>query len=225
MVSEVFGPTVQGEGPSAGRRCGFIRLGLCNLDCSWCDTPYTWDWTRFDRHTEIARVEIVDLLAKIAEMGVDRVVVTGGEPMVQRVGLGRLLTALVDVGYTVEVETNGTLDPGDLLPLAHWNVSPKLAHSGVESHRAIRPDTLRMYSAADSAAFKFVCRNVADLEEVDMIASAAGIPNKRVWIMPEGRDVETIRGHLRAVTEQAVSMGYNVTSRLHVEVWGDDRGH
>ena len=40
-VSEVFGPTLQGEGPHAGRPCHFIRLGGCNLSCSWCDTPYS----------------------------------------------------------------------------------------------------------------------------------------------------------------------------------------
>ena len=47
-LSEVFGPTFQGEGPHAGRRCAFVRLGGCNLSCEWCDTPYTWDATRYD---------------------------------------------------------------------------------------------------------------------------------------------------------------------------------
>lgn len=55
VVSEVFGPTFQGEGPSLGRRAGFVRLGRCNLDCSWCDTPNTWDWSRFDPAIELRR--------------------------------------------------------------------------------------------------------------------------------------------------------------------------
>ena len=38
VVSEIFGPTWQGEGPSLGRRCGFVRLGRCNLACTFCDT-------------------------------------------------------------------------------------------------------------------------------------------------------------------------------------------
>jgi 7-carboxy-7-deazaguanine synthase len=41
-----FGPTFQGEGPSAGRRALFIRLSHCNLSCPGCDTPESWDWSR-----------------------------------------------------------------------------------------------------------------------------------------------------------------------------------
>ena len=48
-VAEVFGPTFQGEGPSAGRRAAFIRLSGCGVGCTWCDEPQTWDWSRFSR--------------------------------------------------------------------------------------------------------------------------------------------------------------------------------
>jgi len=46
-VAELFGPTVQGEGPAAGERAAFVRLSGCPLACAWCDTPYTWDAGRF----------------------------------------------------------------------------------------------------------------------------------------------------------------------------------
>ena len=51
LVAERFGverPTFQGEGPSSGVPALFIRLSRCNLTCTWCDTPYTWDTSRFD---------------------------------------------------------------------------------------------------------------------------------------------------------------------------------
>ena len=52
-VNEIFGPTIQGEGKSAGMQAMFLRTSLCNLACDWCDTPQTWNWkgTKF-KHSE-----------------------------------------------------------------------------------------------------------------------------------------------------------------------------
>src|SRR5919204_789570 len=84
-VAEVFGPTFQGEGPSLGRLCGFVRLGGCNLQCTWCDTPYTWDWTgvtgrAYDPRVELKQHSTSDVLAELDAMGVPMVVITGGAP-------------------------------------------------------------------------------------------------------------------------------------------------
>ena len=57
-VSEIFGPTLQGEGPSSGRRAMFLRLAGCNLSCSWCDTAYTWDWSRYDKKAEVTMMQV-----------------------------------------------------------------------------------------------------------------------------------------------------------------------
>src|SRR5690606_2170027 len=53
-VNEIFGITIQGEGPSMGRPCAFVRLFQCNLQCTWCDTPYTWAVTerKAQRHRD-----------------------------------------------------------------------------------------------------------------------------------------------------------------------------
>ena len=77
VVSEVFGPTVQGEGPSLGKRAAFLRLGRCNLDCAWCDTPFTWKWDEYDPAVELRERPVDEVVAEIAAMAVDRVVVTG----------------------------------------------------------------------------------------------------------------------------------------------------
>src|SRR4051794_5963800 len=101
VVSEIFGPTWQGEGPSLGRRCGFVRLGRCNLACTWCDTPYTWDWERFDPAVELRRTPVDDILSQLDAMDVDMVVISGGEPMLQQRHLALLTQAVHARGWRV----------------------------------------------------------------------------------------------------------------------------
>ena len=74
VVNELFGPSIQGEGPSAGRRCGFVRLGRCNQACVWCDEPQTWAWDRFDPEAELHEMAVDDVLAELDAMDVDIVV-------------------------------------------------------------------------------------------------------------------------------------------------------
>src|SRR5262249_7493061 len=93
VVSEVFGPTWQGEGPSIGRRCGFVRLGRCNLACTWCDTPYTWDWERYDPAKELHRRAVTEVVSDLEAMAIDMVVISGGEPMLQQSHLPPFLAA------------------------------------------------------------------------------------------------------------------------------------
>jgi 7-carboxy-7-deazaguanine synthase len=92
-VSEVFGPTFQGEGPSTGQIAMFVRLGRCNLDCRWCDTAFTWDWSRFDPAVELHRRTVAELLVELDRINAPLLVVTGGEPLLQQQGLEPLLAA------------------------------------------------------------------------------------------------------------------------------------
>jgi len=230
LVSEVFGPTVQGEGPHAGHRCAFVRLGLCNLNCSWCDTPYTWDWQGENGPAQdrdaLVPMTVADVIEALSVFLVDHVVISGGEPLVQRHKLGALVSALKAVGYFVEVETNGTLDPTNELiaGVDHWNVSPKLSHSGVATSKAVRLDTLADFYAGSRAAFKFVCQTPDDLYEVAELAEGAGLDPSAIWIMPEGISADAITRHTEAIAEQVIARGYNLTTRLHVIAFGNRRG-
>jgi len=224
VISEVFGPTFQGEGPSAGRRAGFVRLGMCNLNCSWCDTPYSWDWDHFDRHAELRRIELDDVLQMLSFMTVPLVVITGGEPLVQRKHLPELVHALAE-HHDVEIETNGTLDPGRGFERARFNVSPKLANSGVSRERAWKLDVLARFARRPSTAFKFVCQRQVDLDEVAELVEAVGISPASVWVMPEGRMRGTLDDRMRLLAPEVLARGWNITDRLHVKVWGDARGH
>lgn len=228
-LSEVFGPTFQGEGPSAGRRAAFVRLGLCNLDCRWCDTPYTWDWTGKigppqDRAL-LRQVEVVDVARAVLDMRVPLVVLTGGEPMLQQQQLGELAGLLAAEDVAVEVESNGTLPAKDerLRELATWNVSPKLSGSGVDHDRAINLDVLADYRTL-GARYKFVVSSLAELDEVAEVVHAVGVPAERVWIMPEGRSADAVLDGLRRLSEPVLDRGWQLGTRLHVLLWNDERG-
>jgi 7-carboxy-7-deazaguanine synthase len=219
VVSEVFGPTIQGEGPSAGRRAGFVRLGRCNLACTWCDTPYTWDWSRFDPAVELRKVDVAEVVAAVEAMDVPLVVVTGGEPLLQQSALVPLLSALGG-RHRIEIETAGTLAPSpELVALVdQFNVSPKLANSGNPVERRWKPDVLRAFEATGKAVFKFV---VADPAELDEVAAFGVAP---VWVMPEGTDPAVVQERLVTLAEPVLARGWNLTPRLHVAIWGDKRG-
>lgn len=223
LVAETFGATWQGEGPSAGRVAGFVRLGRCNLDCAWCDTAYTWDWQRYDPTVELRSVEVSDVLAQLDAMGVQMVVVTGGEPLLQQRHLPPLLTGARERGWRVEVETSGTVAcslPDGLVD--QFNVSPKLSNSGVPVNRRYKPDVLRRFLSTGSAVFKFVATGPGDLAEVDAMVDECGL--EPVWIMPEGTDAATVVARMRELADAVLARRWNLTTRLHVLVWGDRRG-
>lgn len=99
LVHSIF-HTIQGEGPFAGRSAVFIRLGGCNLQCPRCDTEYMNGAATTDY------LDIVDKVCSLADAP-ELVVITGGEPL--RQDLSPLIVELLEVGYTVQLETNGTL--------------------------------------------------------------------------------------------------------------------
>jgi 7-carboxy-7-deazaguanine synthase len=229
MVSEVFGPTLQGEGPTAGTPTMFVRLGRCNLNCSWCDTPYTWDWSGQNGEAFVPGDELRLMTAReVADLATSehrRVVITGGEPTIQRQGLAALCDLLLARRHKVEIETNGTLIPDPQLAWCRWNVSPKLANSGIDEAKRITPalDVYGEWSRASAdVCFKFVVRNDHDLWEVDTLRTRHGLKN--IWLMPEGIDAQTIVERLAWLVPAAVERGYQVTPRLHVLAYGNRRG-
>lgn len=228
VVSEIFGPTASGEGPTLGQRCAFLRLGGCNLDCSWCDSAFTWDASRHDLRAELTRMDAGDIVSRLLALSCKFVIISGGEPLLQQKypGWGEALRGLTGAGLRVEVETNGTVEPTAETAklLTRFTVSPKLAHSGVAEGKRISPVALKALMATGKATFKFVCRDADDVAEVADLARAHSIPARRVWVMPEGRDSATLCRHLGVIADPAIAAGFNVTTRLHVHAWGDARG-
>jgi 7-carboxy-7-deazaguanine synthase len=223
-VAEMFGPTFQGEGPSAGQLAAFVRLSGCPVRCSWCDEPQTWNWSRFDRGAESRPVTAGQIVTWASGIPAELVVITGGEPMTQQRGLIELAGALTDGGRRVEIETSGTITPVPVLAssVSAFNVSPKLASGGVPYERRIRPDALAALGATAKAVFKFVACGRGDLDEVAELADRFGLAP--VWIMPEGVTEERVLAGMRDLADDVLSRGWNLTGRMHILLWGGARG-
>ena len=223
LVAETF-TSFQGEGPSAGQPAAFIRLSRCNLACAFCDTPYTWDWSRFRPDAEATRQHPGDLAAWAAAQKGNLVVITGGEPLIQQEALIPLAARLAEAGCQVEVETNGTITPlpGLAEAVTRFNVSPKLSGSGMGESRRLVPDALRALVSTGKAVFKFVICRPDELGEV--IALESGLGLAPVWVMPEGSSEQAVLGGMRDLAGTALERGWGLSPRLHVLMWGDQRG-
>jgi organic radical activating enzyme len=214
LIAEKF-ESFQGEGPLTGQRCVFCRFSRCNLNCSWCDTKYTWDWAQYQPADVSRRVPVPELINWVIERDVDLMVITGGEPMIQQPAM-TALAAGVGENVRVQVETNGTQVPApelvDLVDL--WVVSPKLANSGVGYSRRIVPPALAALQDTGRAVFKFVVTDVAtDFNEIGELVDTFGL--QQIWVMPEGDTPKKVLAGTAAIHEPALERGWNVSTRLH----------
>ncbi|MCS7098776.1 MAG: 7-carboxy-7-deazaguanine synthase QueE [Sulfolobales archaeon] len=216
-ISEIF-TSVQGEGPSIGRPAVFLRLSNCNLRCAWCDTEYAWS-TGEERSVGEVVEEIAGELETYSRVRL--VVVTGGEPLLQKNELVELVGVLKKKfsDLEVEVETNCTVDPGGLIEVVDRLIaSPKLSNSGMPE-RARRcsekffdlPEDLK-----NKLYLKFVVEDFGDLKEVEEVAKLFSISPHRVFLMPQASTLEELSTRMKVVVDLAVRTGYRVSDRLQV---------
>lgn len=225
---EIFA-SVQGEGVTCGLPSVFVRLGLCNERCSFCDTPYTWDWRRYDPKTEMVPLEVEEVAQRVVERAgeaIRNVVLTGGEPMLQARELAALAGRLRAEGFRIEVETNGTVRPSEELANAvdQWNVSPKLASSENPRSRREIPAALEWFARDANAYWKFVVISRDDLPEIQDLVDRYRVPKERVILMPEGTDHETLSDRSRWLAGACQEKGFRLGTRLHIFLWGATRG-
>jgi organic radical activating enzyme len=230
---EIFG-SPQGEGPSSGVACAFIRLSRCNLACVWCDTAYTWRFVgdarphrsgvAYDRKANQVTLSPLEAARAIDRFEPRRLVVTGGEPLLQAAALAELAALLPD--HAIEVETNGTVEPLARFDayVDQYNVSPKLSHSGNPAALALLPPRMRQWASEPRAFFKFVIAEPADVDEVLFLQRAYAIPPDKIFLMPEGTVSASLRARIEWLAPVAAEHGFRLSDRLHIHLYGDTRG-
>ena len=223
-ISEIF-KSIQGEGINAGKDVVFLRTALCNLKCSWCDTKYTWDWDNYDYSKEVKELSINQVKDEIEQFSIKHLVITGGEPMMQADDLAELLSFLKPDFY-VEVETNGTIVPNKMLTdlVDQWNVSPKTSNSNNPLEMCEDSECYAFFSNHENCFFKFVVENKSDIDEITKLVKKYSISNEQVLLMPQAQTKEELATIEGSIASLANSNNLGFSSRLHVKLWGTQRG-
>jgi len=218
--------SLQGEGLNLGKPAVFLRLALCNLSCTWCDTRYTWDWQQFDREEQVSELPEEALRRQIPGYNCKYLVVTGGEPMLQQKQLLPLLDYLKDKSFYIEIETNGTILPDpELVPLVdHWSVAPKLQNSGNPLPLREISRVYRYFTGLASSHFKYTINNEGDFEEVQGVMQKYDITPERTFLMPQAADREDLLEKSAWLVELCKKQGCLFSTRLQVLLWGNRRG-
>ncbi len=165
-VNEVF-YSIQGESTYAGRPCVFVRLTGCNLRCSYCDTQYAYE--------EGGIMEVNHIFEQVAPYQCRLVEITGGEPLVQD-DTPILIESLLDDGYEVLLETNGSMDISRVDERCVKIVDIKCPSSGMIEKNDL--DNLGRLTTRDE--LKFVLGAREDYEYAKKIVAYKQLDPKRI---------------------------------------------
>jgi len=224
-IAEIF-YSVQGEGMLAGVPSVFLRTSGCNLRCTWCDTPYT-SWKPEGEERPLDAV-----LDDVRRHSATHVVVTGGEPMIAD-GIVLVTKRLKDFDLHITIETAGTVYQPVTCDL--MSISPKLANSTPKrreggrwapQHDRLRyqPDVLKQLMAEYPYQLKFVVSEPDDITEIESILEETNADRSRVILMPEGVDPGAIHDRARWLVDICKIKRYRYGPRLHIDIYGNERG-
>jgi len=204
-VTEIFF-SIQGEGTRAGRPCVFVRFTGCDLRCGYCDTAYA-----FHGGHDLSRD---DILTEVARHPCKLVLLTGGEPLLQR-ELPELARDLLGRGYEVTVETHGQRPLGALPREAVRIVDVKTPGSG-----EVATDLGYLDALAPHDEVKFVVCSEEDWRwSLDVIRRHRLEGRVAVLVSPVHGAVDP-KDLARWILESGVQARLNL--QIHKIVWGQD---
>ncbi len=216
LVTEIF-YSLQGETAFVGLPTLFIRLTGCNLRCRYCDTSYAFKGKRALRISEI--------LAELAAWPCSDVLVTGGEPLMQR-STPLLIQALKEAGYFVSIETHGEASIADVVDHARIVLDIKTPGSGM-SRGGFRQN-LPLLKRTDS--IKFVITSEEDYLFAKNIIPELPVNPDQILLSPAlpaiNQPEKCSFVTPRWLAEQILTDRLNVRFQLqlHKSIWGDKQG-
>ncbi len=204
-VCELYA-SIQGESSFAGWPCVFIRLSGCPLRCAYCDTPHAFGPGEIRTREQI--------LSDVAVQGISLVELTGGEPLAQA-GARPLITALLDAGYRVLIETGGGVSIAGVDPRARIILDIKTPDSGM-CERQVWENLTRLRPHDE---LKLVICSRADYEWArDLLARRSLAAAHTVHFSPVTGDDDRLRREL-AEWILADRLPVRLNLPLHAWIW------
>jgi len=207
-ICEIY-ETLMGESDAAGWPCTLIRMGGCNLHCTYCDTPYA-------RH-EYQGISLKRILEQVRHPYPHHVLVTGGEPLFQS-GTPRLLQILLEQGHKVYIETNGSLDIRSIDPRVVKIMDLKCPASGeskknlFQNIRYLTPQDEIKFVICDKTDFLWA-KGILKRHEIQKCAPVLFSP-----AMPH-LDPKLLA---KWILEEEMEVRFQI--QLHKILWGEKRG-
>lgn len=247
-VTEIFGPTVQGEGYDQGVPCHFVRFGGCDFSCEWCDTPHAVLPHIVRQNRKMDTLEIIDALDSLGGSP-SWVVLSGGNPLLH--DLSDLTNELSTRGTLLSVETQGTRYKPWLKNVDRICLSPKPPSSGMRTYWG-QLDTIigeesvvmRGHAQGPRVFLKVVVFDNADYEYAQKVrqrypdlpfflsagndaGATVGNPSRR-----DERTVDQVRNDLfnkarwltNKVMVDPLMRNARVQAQFHVALWGNELG-
>lgn len=236
-ISEIFGPTVQGEGPLIGRPTVFVRTAACDYRCAWCDTDYA---VLPQYRDEWLAMTADDIMARVVELSAgDPLLVTlsGGNPALQP--LAPLIVLGRARGYRFALETQGSVAAPWFAELDWLILSPKPPSSAMATDWAALDACCAGAPERPSRVLKIVVFDDADYEFARLVS--ARYPALPIYLqvgnpaplastggsLPEEAKLDDLLARLRWLVDKVVAdrwFAATVLPQLHVLAWGNKRG-
>ncbi len=207
-VCEIF-TSIQGESSYAGLLCTFIRIAGCNLRCSYCDTTYAYHGGR--------ELSEEDIISEVRRAGISLVEITGGEPLLQK-EVFHLIKRLLEEGYKVLIETNGSINIKDIDRRAVIILDIKTPGSGMSEEKM---DLSNLDNIKDTDEIKFVITDRTDYEWSNDMIYRYNLINKCRLLLSPAYGILPPEDLVRWMLEDRLKARLNL--QLHKYIFGPDR--
>lgn len=232
-ISEIFGPTIQGEGALIGQPTVFVRTGGCDYRCSWCDTMHAVDSAYRQDWTPMSAAEIWAKIDNLSGGQPLMISLSGGNPAIQ--DLKPLIALGKSQNYRFALETQGSIAKDWFADLDVLTLSPKPPSSGMDTDWEALAACVNAAGKDTQTALKFVVFDDADYAYAK--AAAARHPKLPVYLQPgnhtppaqddDSIDIGGIMERMRWLTDTVTKdrwFAASVLPQLHVLLWGNMRG-